>query len=102
VLTNVVVLPRAAVRELDRVNFVHREELTLTSRRITPLWSDEEHILVPADAVPADHLVATTQLVYAPEGAKVEIIPETPAAGASPTNAVPVGTNHPVAARRTP
>ncbi len=102
VLTNVVVLPRAAVRELDRVNFVHREKLTLSSRRITALWSDEEHIVVPADAVPADHLVATTQLVYAPEGAKVEIIPETPAAGASPTNAVPGGTNHPVAARRTP
>jgi hypothetical protein len=90
------------VRELDRVNFVHCSKLTLASRRITALWSDEEHIVVPADAVPADHLVATTQLVYAPEGAKVEIIPETSAAGASETNAVPDGTQRPAAARRTP
>lgn len=102
VLTNVIVLPRAAVRELDRVNFVHREKLTLTSRRITPVWSDEEHIVVPADAVPTGHLVATTHLVYAPEGAKVEIIPETPAGGASSTNAVPEGTNGPAGPRKAP
>lgn len=89
VLTNVVALPRDAVRELDRVNFVHREKLTLTSRRITPVWSDEAHLVVPADAVPADHLVATTHLVYAPEGAKVEVIPDIPAAATNAPGATP-------------
>lgn len=101
VLTNVIVLPRVAVRELDRVHFVHREKLTLTSRRITPIWSDEESVIVSADSVPAGHLLATTHLVYAPEGAKVEIIPEIPAVSAS-TNAVPAGTNGVPTGGRTP
>jgi len=89
VLTNVVALPRDAVRELNLVNFVHREKLTLTSRRITPVWSDEEHLVVPAEAVPAEHLVATTHLVYAPEGAKVEVIPDIPAATTNAPGATP-------------
>lgn len=76
VLTNVYALPRAAVRELDRVILVHREKFTLASRRVVPVWSDEDHVVVRADALPAGHLLATTHLVYAPEGAKVEIIPE--------------------------
>lgn len=87
ILTNVVVLPRAAVRELDRVALVHRERLTLTSRRVRPIWADEDHVVVDATGIPADHLLATTQLVYVPEGARVEVIPE--ATG---------GTNRPVSA----
>jgi hypothetical protein len=93
VLTNVVALPRAAVRELDRVILVHREKRTLASRRIVPVWADEDHVVVDAGGLPPGHLLATTHLVYAPEGSAVEIIPEAgggaekpgpPAKGATP------------------
>ncbi len=76
VLTHVVALPRAAVRELDRVILVHREKRTLASHRIVPVWADEDHVVVDAGGLPPDHLLATTHLVYAPEGSTVEIIPE--------------------------
>jgi hypothetical protein len=90
ILTNVIALPRAAVRELDRVYLVHPKELTLASRRITPLWSDEAHVVVRDPAILDGSLLATTHLVYAPEGARVEIIPDIPVM----TNA-PASTNGP-------
>lgn len=93
VLTNVFALPRAAVRELDRVNLVDPDRLTLSTRRITPLWSDAEHIVVRDPAIQDGTLLATTHLVYAPEGAKVEIIPDIPVAA---TN-TPAVTNQPAA-----
>lgn len=83
-LTHVMVLPRAAVRELDRIHLVDPKSLTLTSRRIVPLWSDEAHVLVRDPAIPDGMLVATTHLVYAPEGSKVEILPSAPGAADKP------------------
>jgi hypothetical protein len=93
VLTNAFALPRAAVRELDRVNLVDPDTLALSTRRITPLWSDAEHIVVRDPAIRDGTLLATTHLVYAPEGAKVEIIPDIPVAA---TN-TPAATNQPAA-----
>ncbi len=87
-LTNVMVLPRSAVRELDRVHLVDPGTLTLSTRRIVPLWSDEEQVVVRDPSIPDGMLVATTHLVYAPEGSKVEILPD--AASGSGT-AVPTG-----------
>lgn len=87
-LTNVMVLPRSAVRELDRVHLVDPGTLTLSTRRIVPLWSDEEQVVVRDPSIPDGMLVATTHLVYAPEGSKVEILPD--AATGSGT-AVPTG-----------
>ena len=89
VLTNVFVLPRAAVRELDRVLLVDSDKLTLSARRITPLWSDEEHIIVRDPAIRGGTLLATTHLVYAPEGARVEIIPDIPVATTNAPAATP-------------
>lgn len=74
VLNNVVALPRKAVRQLDRVNLIHATEHTLKSQTIKPLWSDREHVIVDAGAVDTESLLATTQIVYAANGAKVEII----------------------------
>lgn len=67
-----------AIRELDRVLLVDRQQLRLASRRIVPVWADEAHVVVGAESAPDRSLVATTHLVYAPEGARVEIVPETP------------------------
>ncbi len=76
VLTNVVALPRAAVRQLDQVLLVDKAALTLKPTTIVPLWADEESIIVPASVIAGGMLLATTHLVYAPSGAKVEIIPD--------------------------
>jgi hypothetical protein len=89
VLSNAVALPRAALRELDLIHLVHPRELTLSSLRVTPLWSDEEHIFVRDPAITNGALVATTHLVYAPEGTKVEVIPDIPVSGAGRTNEPP-------------
>ena len=75
-LTDVVAMPRKAVRQLDQVYLVDEAELTLRSMSIRPVWSDEQHVIVSAPSLHDGALLATTQLVYAPEGSKVEIIPE--------------------------
>ncbi|MFN3193381.1 MAG: efflux RND transporter periplasmic adaptor subunit [Aureliella sp.] len=75
-LRNVVSLPRGAVRQLDQVFLVDNQEMTLSSRTITPLWSNEEFVIVRDPLIENGDLLATTSFVYAPDGAKVEIIPD--------------------------
>ena len=86
-LTNVVAVPRAAVLELDRVFLVDRDKLTLSSRRVSPIWADETHVVVSVDVIPDRTLVATSQLARVSEGAKVEIIPDIPEPTSNGTNA---------------
>ena len=73
-LEDVVAMPRGAVRQLDQVFLVDENELTLKAMTIQPVWSDEEHVIVRDTLIHDGALLATTQLVYAPEGAGVEII----------------------------
>ena len=77
-LPQVVALPRSAVRQLDQVYLVDKEALTLSKRTIVPIWSNADHILVRDPAIQDGQLLATTSIVYAPEGAKIEIIPDIP------------------------
>ena len=86
VLTNVVVLPRMAVRQLDQIILIDKQSLTLTPKTILPLWADEENIIVRDPTIHEGVLLSSTQLVYAPAGSKVEIIPDIPAAPAAGTN----------------
>ncbi|MEM8733435.1 MAG: efflux RND transporter periplasmic adaptor subunit [Planctomycetota bacterium] len=75
-LRNVVSLPRGAVRQLDQVFLVDNQEMTLSSRTVSPLWSNEEFVIVRDPFIENGDLLATTSFVYAPDGAKVEIIPD--------------------------
>ena len=75
-LHDVVMIPRGAVRQLDRIFLIDKQEMTLHSATIEPIWSDDDYIVVRAGLESEDHLLATTQLVYAPEGSAVEIIPD--------------------------
>lgn len=88
-LDGVVALPRLAVRQMDQVLLVDPKELTLRTRTIVPIWSSEEFILVRDPEFREGGLFSTTHLVYAPNGAKVEIIPEVSVPLAA------VGTNSP-------
>ena len=94
VLTNVVALPRMAVRQLDQIILIDKQDLTLTPKTILPLWADEEHVVVRDPAIHDGVLLSTTQLVYAPAGSKIEIIPDVetvPVTAGATSNAV---TNH--------
>lgn len=76
VLKDVIKVPRNAVSQLDKVFVVHKERLTLSQKTIEPLWSDEEHVIIRDPEIKHGDLLATTSLVYAPEGSPVEIIPD--------------------------
>lgn len=84
VLEGVFALPRGAVRELDRIYLVDRESLKLRSHRVQALWADETTLLVRDRGLADGTWLATTHLVYAPEGAPVEIVRDTPATNAPP------------------
>jgi len=75
VLTNVLALPRVAVRQLDQIHLVDRTALTLQARTIVPIWSDAAYIIVRDPAIADGSWISTTHLVYAPDGSRVEIIP---------------------------
>lgn len=77
-LEDVYVIPRIAVRGLNRIFLIEKEELKIKKMDITPVWSNEEVIIVRNDLSPGDWL-ATSRLPYAPNGAPVEIITPPPA-----------------------
>lgn len=91
-LEDVIAIPRASVRSLNQVHLIDAETKKLSTRNINPLWSDDKYVIVRDTTIRPGDFVATTMLVYAPEGAIVDIISEVeteslasqPAAG-SPT-----------------
>lgn len=72
-LKDVYVIPRRNLSGLDEVLII-REGL-LTRVHITPIWSSAESIVTRDGILPND-LLCTTRLPYAPEGAPIEVIPE--------------------------
>ena len=76
VLHDVVKLPRNAVRQMDKVNLVDRNDLTLIPLTVNALWSDEDFVVVAQSTLQPDTLLAITPIVYAVAGAKVEVIPD--------------------------
>jgi RND family efflux transporter MFP subunit len=75
VLENVMALPRIGVKRLDQVYLVDPTKMTLHNRTIKAIWADEHHVLIRDPNIPDGALLATTKLTYAPEGARVEILP---------------------------
>ncbi len=76
VLKDVHAIPRVAVRKLENIFLVDKNDLTLSQHTIVPIFSDEGHLIVRDPAITSDKLLAMTYLIYAPEGAKAEILPE--------------------------
>ncbi len=75
-LHDVIALPRAAVRQMDRVLLVDPGDQTLRPVFVQAVWSDAEHVVVRSSEIPRGMWLATTTLAFSPAGAKVEIIPE--------------------------
>ena len=78
ILEQVHVLPRTAVRQLNRIFLVDENKLRLDRREITPIWRDEEHLVIRDASILDGALLATSYLNYTPDEAKVEIIPQEP------------------------
>lgn len=75
-LKHVIALPRAAVRQLDQIILVDKVDHTLSPLTIKPVWTTAEHVIVESSTIPEGKVLATTPMVYTPEGTKVEIIPD--------------------------
>lgn len=76
VLKDVFVLPRVAVRQVDRIFLVDRKTLTLDRRTIKAVWSDEQSVIVRDPSIEIGSLLATSHMTYSPDNSEVEIIPQ--------------------------
>lgn len=73
ILTKVFVIPRSALRGVNRISIIEGNPSTLERRDITPIWSTENEIVV-RDNLTAGEKLSTSKLTYAPDGAPVQII----------------------------
>jgi multidrug efflux pump subunit AcrA (membrane-fusion protein) len=76
VLKDVFAVPRLAVRQLDQIVLIDPNDMTIQTHQIEEIWADAEHVIVRDPAIADGALLATTHLVYAPDGSKVEILPD--------------------------
>jgi hypothetical protein len=76
VLKDVFAVPRLAVRQLDRIVLIDCNDMTIQTHQIEEIWSDADHVIMRDPAIADGALLATTHLVYAPDGSKVEILPD--------------------------
>ncbi|MBG7608578.1 MAG: efflux RND transporter periplasmic adaptor subunit [Verrucomicrobia bacterium] len=76
-LDDVYIIPRTAMRGLNRIFLVDKDEPKILKQDIVPVWSNTEVIIVRNDLNPGDWL-ATSRLPYAPNGAPVEIVSPPP------------------------
>ncbi|MFT5403895.1 MAG: RND family efflux transporter MFP subunit, partial [Verrucomicrobiales bacterium] len=74
VLKDVYVVPRKAIRQVDRIYLVNKEAMTIGREVIEAIWSDEEHLIIRNPGLFDGSYLATSQLSYTPDDAKVEII----------------------------
>lgn len=86
VLDNVFVLPRNALRGVNRVYVIDPATLTIRRTDVVPLWSTPTELVV-RDGLQEGDWIASSRLPYAPDGAPVQLVekpeetaPETPAA----------------------
>lgn len=73
-MNQVYVLPRKALRGVNRVYMVEQDPPVLTRRMITPTWSTATDLVVKEGFTPGE-ILSVSSLAYAVDGAKVEIIP---------------------------
>lgn len=74
ILKDVYVLPRKAIRQVDRIFLVNKEALTLDRHIIKAIWSEEDHLVIQDPGVFDGRYLATSRLSYTPDDAKVEIL----------------------------
>lgn len=88
VLKDVHVIPRSALRGINRIFLIEKNELTLNRIEVEPVFSNADVLVVRDGLKPGDWL-ATSRLPYAPSGAPVEIIEPAMAAESPPSSSTP-------------
>ena len=78
-LDEVFVLPRQALRDINRIYLVDRDEPAIIRTTIEPIWSTAE-VIVVKEGLKAGQWLSTTRLPYAPDGAPVQVVESTSAA----------------------
>jgi RND family efflux transporter MFP subunit len=73
VLEDVFVLPRTALRGVNRIYLIDQKETTIQRTTVEPIWSTAEVLVIRDGLNPGDWL-ATSRLPYAPNEAPVQII----------------------------
>ncbi len=73
IIPDVFVIPRKTLRRPNEILLINPEDSTLKRQKITPIWTDEENLIVREDLIEGWHIV-TNRLDAAPNGAKVKII----------------------------
>lgn len=73
VIEDAFVIPRSAMRGINRIYLIERPDLTIRRTTIEPMFSNSD-VLVLRDGVSAGDWVATSRMPYTPDGAPVEII----------------------------
>lgn len=75
-LKDVFVIPRDALRGVNRIYLIDQDEPAILKTDIVPIWSNNE-VLVVRDGLQAGDWLAVSRLPYAPDGAPVDIIKPT-------------------------
>jgi RND family efflux transporter MFP subunit len=82
ILKDVFVIPRHAMRGVNRIYLVDRQIPAIQRTNIEPVWSTADELVIKDGLQPGQWL-ATTRLPYAPDGAPVEVV-ERPVAAEAP------------------
>jgi len=82
ILKEVFVIPRHAMRGVNRIYLVDRQNPAIQRTNIEPIWSTADELVIKEGLQPGQWL-ATTRLPYAPDGAPVEVV-ERPVAAEAP------------------
>lgn len=72
-LEDVFVIPRTAMRDINRIFLIRKDDPMIMKTDITPVWSNSKVVIVKNGLSPGDWL-ATSRLPYAPDKAPVQII----------------------------
>jgi RND family efflux transporter MFP subunit len=88
VLKDVYVIPRSALRGVNRIYLIDRAKSAIVKSEITPVWSTTDTLVV-RDGLQSGDWLAISRLPYAPDGAPVEIIE--PQMAAEAPNSRPLG-----------
>jgi RND family efflux transporter MFP subunit len=77
-LKDVFVIPRSAMRGINRIFLIDKQDPKIIRKDINPIWSNNQVVIVANELNPSDWL-ATSRLPYAPDDAPVEIVAPPPA-----------------------
>ena len=85
VLKDVYVIPRSALRGINRIYRIEKPDLNIRRVTIEPVFSNQE-VLVLRDGLRTGDWIATSRMPYAPDGAPVEIVESSGVVADTPDN----------------